>query len=78
MVEKKREKKKMSKQNIKTKKMFSLFSKLGGRKNSAFLFGIVILTTALFTKFLTGAEYITGFGIALSIYTGGNVWQKRQ
>jgi len=37
-----------------------------------------IATIALFTSFLTGAEWITVTTLVLGIYSGANVWASKQ
>ena len=37
-----------------------------------------IATIALFTNFLTGAEWITLTTLVLGIYSGANVWASKQ
>ena len=38
----------------------------------------VVATVALFTAFLTGAEWITITTLVLGIYSGANVWASKQ
>jgi hypothetical protein len=39
---------------------------------------LVIVTTALFTGFLNGGEFIAGMTIALGVYTTGNVMESKK
>ncbi len=47
------------------------------RKFILCLLVLIIATVALFTSFLAGAEFVSLCVLALTIYTGGNVIQKR-
>jgi hypothetical protein len=38
----------------------------------------VVATIALFTAFLTGAEWITVTTLVLGIYNGANVWASKK
>ena len=53
-----------------------MIEKLGGRKNIAFYFVMVTLIVFVSLSKLSGGEFITGLGLALAIFTGGNVVSK--
>jgi hypothetical protein len=52
-------------------------SKYKSRKFYLTIFSLLIVTTGLFTRFLSGAEFISGLTISLAIYAGANVYEAK-
>lgn len=44
-----------------------------GRKVGLFILSLTIITIALFTKFLTGDQFINGMSICFGMFVAGNV-----
>lgn len=55
--------------------MFKIFKWLGGRKNTDFIFSMIILTVALFTGFLSGSEFKFCFSAALGLTVASNAYK---